>query len=148
MGNAMFDFGDDDGISGFVGGGAGIARVKANNYRVFANQGAFLDDSDSRFAWQAIAGVRQAITDNLDVTLKYRFFNVDDVKMVAFNGAETELPLPFAQPSRRPDLQLRWCCGSSAAAASASAPAAPTAAASAAAGVHAGWSVHRVLRLG
>ena len=29
--NGMLDFGDDDGISGFVGGGVGMARVKANN---------------------------------------------------------------------------------------------------------------------
>src|SRR3712207_1511058 len=28
--NGMLDFGDDDGISGFVGGGVGMARVKAN----------------------------------------------------------------------------------------------------------------------
>src|SRR5688572_17721343 len=56
--NGMFDFGDDDGISGFIGAGAGIARVKANNQRVFANTAPFLDDSDSRFAWQVFAGVR------------------------------------------------------------------------------------------
>jgi opacity protein-like surface antigen len=42
MANAMLDFGDDEGISGFVGGGAGIARVKFNNMRVFENQGAVL----------------------------------------------------------------------------------------------------------
>ena len=88
--NGMLDFGDDDGLSGFVGGGAGMARVKANNQRVFDNSAPFFDDSDSRFAWQAIAGVRQAVTDNIDVTLKYRFFNVDKVRMVAFNGQDTE----------------------------------------------------------
>jgi outer membrane protein OmpA-like peptidoglycan-associated protein len=89
--NGMLDFGDDDGISGFVGGGVGMARVKANNYRNFANATPFLDDSDSGLAWQVFAGVRQAVTDNIDVTLKYRFFNADNVKMVAFNGANTEM---------------------------------------------------------
>lgn len=88
--NGMLDFGDDDGISGFVGGGVGMARVKANNQRVFANTAPFLDDSDSKLAWQVFAGVRQAISDNIDVTVKYRFFNVDDVRMVAFNGNESE----------------------------------------------------------
>jgi outer membrane protein OmpA-like peptidoglycan-associated protein len=84
--NGMLDFGDDDGISGFVGGGVGMARVKANNIRVFSNSAPFLDDSDSRFAWQVFAGVRQAITDNIDVTVKYRFFNADSLDMVLVRG--------------------------------------------------------------
>ena len=29
----LLDFGDDDGIQGFVGGGVGVARVKADEYR-------------------------------------------------------------------------------------------------------------------
>ena len=89
--NGMLDFGDDDGISGFVGGGVGMARVKANNMRQFSNVTPFLDDSDSKMAWQVFAGVRQAISDNIDVTVKYRFFNVDDIRMTAFNGNEAEL---------------------------------------------------------
>jgi OOP family OmpA-OmpF porin len=84
--NGMLDFGDDDGIQGFVGGGVGMARVKLNNQRVFSNSAPFLDDSDSRLAWQVFAGVRQAITDNIDVTVKYRFFNVSDIKVIAATG--------------------------------------------------------------
>ena len=89
--NGMLDFGDDDGVSGFVGGGAGVARVSFNNLRRFNNQGAFLDDSDTRFAWQIVAGVRQAISDNMDVTVRYRFFNVDDVRTVNWLGDESEV---------------------------------------------------------
>ena len=37
--NGMLDFGDDDGISGFVGGGVGMARVDYNNIRAFSNAG-------------------------------------------------------------------------------------------------------------
>jgi OmpA-OmpF porin, OOP family len=88
--NGMLDFGDDEGVSGFVGGGVGVARVEFNNARIFSNQAPFLDDSDTRFAWQVIAGVRQAISDNVDVQLKYRFFNVDDINVQAFNGGETD----------------------------------------------------------
>lgn len=84
--NGMLDFGDDEGISGFLGGGVGIARVNFNNQRQFENQGAFVDDSDTRFAWQLVAGVRQAITDTIDVTVRYRFFNVSDLEMIGFNG--------------------------------------------------------------
>jgi opacity protein-like surface antigen len=89
MVNAMLDFGDDDGLSGFVGGGAGMAKVKVNNARGFANTGVFLDDSDSRLAWQVIAGVRQAVTDNIDVSVKYRWLNVENVEMTTATGLAT-----------------------------------------------------------
>ena len=41
-----------------------------------------LDDSDTVFAWQALAGIRAPLSDHLDVSLKYRFFNADNVKLV------------------------------------------------------------------
>lgn len=78
--NGLLDFGDDDGIQGFVGGGVGVARVKANY--ALNNNGNFLDDSDTVFAWQGLAGIRAPLTDHLDATLKYRFFNADNVKLV------------------------------------------------------------------
>jgi len=90
MVNGMFDFGDDDGISGFVGGGVGVARVSFNNLRAFENVGPFVDDTDTRFAWQAVAGLRQAVSDNVDVTLRYRFFNADGLRLVGFNNNEME----------------------------------------------------------
>ncbi len=84
MVNAMADFGSDDGLQGFVGGGVGVARVKETiGLSTFLN---FLDDSDTVFAWQAIAGLRAPLTDNIDVTLKYRFFNADNVKLVDVTG--------------------------------------------------------------
>ncbi len=79
MVNGLLDFGDDDGIQGFVGGGVGVARVDVQT--VFAAP-AFLDDSDTGFAWQALAGVRAPISDHWDVGLKYRFFNADKVNLV------------------------------------------------------------------
>jgi len=91
--NGMLDFGDDNGLQGFVGPGLGVARVKLNSVRTFANQPAFLDDSDTAFAWQIIAGVRQAVTSNVDIGLKYRFFNVPNINLdtVAGNPASTSL---------------------------------------------------------
>jgi OOP family OmpA-OmpF porin len=88
--NGMLDFGDDDGVSGFVGGGVGVARVDYNNVRAFSNQAAALDDSDTRFAWQVVAGLRQAISDNVDITVRYRFFNADNIRTVDFRGLESE----------------------------------------------------------
>ena len=78
----------DDGWSGYVGGGVGIASVK---YRAHVTDPAFgvpgsplpdpplttfdFSDSDSGFAWQLIAGVRMPLSPNIDLGLKYRFFN-------------------------------------------------------------------------
>ena len=62
MVNALLDFGDDNGLSGSVGGGAGYARVKE------------LGDKDSAFAWQLLAEARYAVSPNVDVGLKYRYF--------------------------------------------------------------------------
>ncbi|HEX8215756.1 MAG TPA: OmpA family protein [Allosphingosinicella sp.] len=76
--NGLLDFGDDGwdgGTSGFVGGGIGLARVSVRA-GAFANLPAVIDDRDSSsLAWQLLAGVRQALTPNIDAHLKYRFFN-------------------------------------------------------------------------
>jgi len=62
MGNALLDFGGDGGFGAYVGGGAGVAKMR------------LLGDSDSSVALQAIAGVRMALSDNMDIGLKYRYF--------------------------------------------------------------------------
>src|SRR3546814_2014394 len=48
----------------------------------------FLDDSDTGFAWQAIAGVRAPLSDSIDVGLKYRFFNADNLDLVDQTGRD------------------------------------------------------------
>jgi len=62
--NGLLDFGPDDGLQGFVGGGVGVSRGKVASDIV--------NDSDTGFAWQALAGVRYPVTNNVDVSLKYR----------------------------------------------------------------------------
>ena len=79
MVNGMFDFGSDDGLQGFVGGGVGVARVEVQ--QIFAAP-SWLDDSDTGFAWQALAGIRAPLSDSWDVGLKYRFFNAPNVDLV------------------------------------------------------------------
>lgn len=79
MVNGLFDFGDDDGLQGFVGAGIGVARVDV--HQNFANP-AWLDDSDTGLAWQALAGIRAPLSDSWDVGLKYRFFNASKVNLV------------------------------------------------------------------
>ena len=87
MVNGLLDFGDDDGIQGFVGGGVGVARIDLQNQ--FAAP-SWLDDSDTGFAWQALAGVRAPLSDNWDVGLKYRFFNVKGVNLVDRLGRDVD----------------------------------------------------------
>jgi OmpA-OmpF porin, OOP family len=82
--NGLLDFGDDDGVQGFVGGGVGVARVKFSDYGVGALT--LLNDSDTGFAYQGIAGIRAPLSDNVDVGLKYRFFNADKIDMIANTG--------------------------------------------------------------
>ena len=87
--NSMLDFGGEDTAwSGFVGAGVGIARVKASNYSINEAAADMVDDSDTGAAWQVIAGVRRALTDNVDFGVKYRFFNVPEVDYIAANGTE------------------------------------------------------------
>ncbi len=78
--NGLLDFGEDDGVQGFIGGGVGVARVKAN-YGL-STRGDFLDDSDTVFAYQGIAGVRAPLSDHIDASIKYRFFNAENVKLI------------------------------------------------------------------
>lgn len=62
MGNILLDFGNEDGWSAYVGPGFGRAGVKA------------FGENDSAWAWQIIAGVRTAISPNMDIGVKYRYF--------------------------------------------------------------------------
>ena len=47
-------------------------------------------DKVTRFAWQVVAGVRTAVSRNVDVTLRYRFFNVGDANMIAFGNEDVK----------------------------------------------------------
>src|SRR6185295_3352300 len=83
MGNVLFDFGDENGLSGYAGGGLGVARAKysfdAPLLTPYVGAVSF-SDSDSRLAWQAILGMRYAVTPNIDLGLKYRLFNVSRLR--------------------------------------------------------------------
>jgi opacity protein-like surface antigen len=77
MANALLD-GDFGGrFGGYVGGGAG---------RAWAN---FSGDSDNAWAYQGIAGLRYALTPNIDAGVKYRYFRtgkLDFSDAFAVNG--------------------------------------------------------------
>ncbi len=87
--NGLFDFGPDDGLQGFVGGGVGVARAKMDNATIRFSGPGFLDDSDTGFAWQVLAGVRAPLTETIDVGLKYRMFNTTDLDLVDTRGRDS-----------------------------------------------------------
>ncbi len=73
MVNGLLDFGDEDGLSFYGGLGVGRARVKSAG------------EKDSAWAWQAILGTRYAISPNIDLGLKYRYFRTGNLDF----GSET-----------------------------------------------------------
>ncbi len=82
--NGLIDFGPDDGLQFYAGGGAGIARVK---HRVSAEfdgdpEEPVFRGSSKDFAWQGIAGLRFPVGDSVDLGLKYRYFNVPNYSMI------------------------------------------------------------------
>ncbi|MBX9886243.1 MAG: outer membrane beta-barrel protein, partial [Novosphingobium sp.] len=79
MVNGLLDFGNDDSLQGFVGGGVGVANVR---YIVSATGLGGVNDSDTNFAWQALAGVRTPISKHWDVGLKYRYFSVSNLNFI------------------------------------------------------------------
>jgi len=62
MVNGLVDFGNEDGLSFYLGGGVGRARAKA------------FGDRDNAWAFQGIVGARYAVSSNIDLGLKYRYF--------------------------------------------------------------------------
>lgn len=88
MVNGLVEFGSDDGFQVFGGGGVGFANLDLPVE--VAGVGTVIDDSSTEFAWQLLAGARLAITDNLDLGVKYRYFVIDGFELEAANGSPIE----------------------------------------------------------
>ena len=71
--NALLDFGGNEGLGGSIGAGVGLARVKTRVGLSPTNRFNFRD-TDRAMALQALAEVRYAVSPNLDVGIKYRYF--------------------------------------------------------------------------
>lgn len=80
MANALVDLGPDDGLQFFVGGGVGIGWADFEGSFI-DEEDAFIDDSDSAFAWQLMAGARLPLSDSVDIGVKYKYFNLDNLSI-------------------------------------------------------------------
>jgi len=88
MANGLVEFGKDNGLQLYAGGGVGIANLDLPVN--VAGVGTVIDDSATDFAWQLLAGARVAITDQFDLGVKYRYFVLDGVELQATNGSPIE----------------------------------------------------------
>jgi opacity protein-like surface antigen len=85
MANALLDSDFGGGFGGYAGGGVGEAWA---SYR---------GSSDNALALQAIAGIRYALTPNIDAGLKYRYFHTGKLN---FDDAFAVNGVPFTTSSR------------------------------------------------
>ncbi len=85
MVNGLVEFGNDDGFTVYGGGGVGFANLRLPVE--VAGVGTVVDDNETDFAWQLIGGARLALSENLDLGVKYRYFVLDNFDLQAANGA-------------------------------------------------------------
>jgi opacity protein-like surface antigen len=71
MVNGLVNFGSP-GFRLSAGGGVGLADVRYS--------GAGLSASDTKFAWQLLAGLYVPVSDNIDLGVKYRYFRTGKLK--------------------------------------------------------------------
>jgi outer membrane protein OmpA-like peptidoglycan-associated protein/opacity protein-like surface antigen len=115
MVNAIYDFGDDSwGIRPFVGLGAGVARIDT---RFLGTQGGrrtvgiAADDSSTKLAAQALAGVSLALGERLDLDLTYRYL-MTDFEFDSISSAAPDLgDFVGEYTDHSVSLGLRWAFG-------------------------------------
>ncbi len=86
MANGWLNWHVGSGFSPYVGGGVGVLHVELEDLDVVGLN--LDDDSDTVIAGQLGAGVAYAVTENVELSLDYRFLIADDAD---FNGTETEI---------------------------------------------------------
>lgn len=79
MANLLYDFDVSPRFIPYIGVGAGLAVVRFKDVSPIAASN--IDDEDNVFAWQGLAGVAVPLTDQLDLTADYRYFDTNDVNL-------------------------------------------------------------------
>lgn len=83
MANAIYDF-NLGSFSPYIGAGVGLARIGANRT---STANAQVDDYDMQLAYQGIAGVAYALTNNWKLDLGYRYFATTNPSFMAGSAA-------------------------------------------------------------
>lgn len=93
MGNAYVEFGDPASFVSYLGGGVGFAQVEASDFGVNAIPNV-LDDDDTVFAYQLIAGVGWPVSPGMELFAEYRWFQTGDADVTtsaATGGVNTSI---------------------------------------------------------
>ena len=80
MGNVLFDLNTGSAFTIYGGGGLGVANVEFDAHGTAGNP-PVMDDGDTVFAWQAIAGIGYEISPGWMLDVQYRYFNASDVSL-------------------------------------------------------------------
>jgi OOP family OmpA-OmpF porin len=88
MGNILFDLNTGSPFTIYGGGGLGVANVEFDGHGA-AGPGTVMNDDDTVFAWQAIAGMGYEISSNIVLDVQYRYFNASDVSLTSVSGASS-----------------------------------------------------------
>ena len=80
MVNVLLDFDTGTSFTPYVGGGIGAANVDFDDHSTTAT-GIVMNDNDTRFAYQFIAGVGWEFSPSWVLDVQYRYFGVDNVKL-------------------------------------------------------------------
>jgi outer membrane protein OmpA-like peptidoglycan-associated protein len=115
MANALYDFKTGTPLTPYVGLGVGLASLKMSN----SAPPAAATGRETDLAWQGIVGAAIKLTDALDLTADYRYFDMGDVEVnpgvdVDYSshtflvglrwrfGAPPPAPMPAAEPAPAP----------------------------------------------
>lgn len=79
MFNIYYGLRADAAVNPYLGAGAGLARMAVEDLTIGA---ATVDDFGGGPAWQGMAGVDITLTESLKLSFEYRYFAVDEIKLV------------------------------------------------------------------
>ncbi len=92
MANGYYDFDFDWDIKPYVGFGVGVARFSVNDLAVLGTPS--VDDSDTVFAFQAMAGASVPLGESVEIFAGYRYFHGADVTLTDTGGSDFDADGP------------------------------------------------------
>ncbi len=90
MANFYYDFENSSRFTPYVGAGIGAARVNLDGYSS-TTTGPMIDDSDTVFAYQGIAGVDFALDEQWSIFSDYKYFTANDPEVTTSAGNTTDV---------------------------------------------------------
>ena len=107
MANVLFDFNTGGPVSFYGGGGLGAANVEFDGHGAAAAN-PVMNDDDTVFAWQAIAGVGFDVAPGWVIDVQYRYFDASDVSLRSFPLPDLRRGSSIDYRSHAVTAGLRW----------------------------------------